>query len=61
MVDARLEEAIIQTKARLVVLDPIQGFLGAGVDTVSYTHLMCIRDRYIRMQSSQRIRSFMEQ
>ena len=26
MVDARLEEAIIQTKARLVVLDPIQGF-----------------------------------
>lgn len=31
MVDARLEEAIIQTKARLVVLDPIQG-LGAGVD-----------------------------
>lgn len=32
MVDERLEEAIIQTKARLVVLDPIQGFLGAGVD-----------------------------
>lgn len=28
----RLEEAIIQTKARLVVLDPIQGFLGADVD-----------------------------
>lgn len=27
-----MEEAIIQTKARLVVLDPIQGFLGAGVD-----------------------------
>ena len=32
MVDARLEEAIIQTKARMVVLDPIQGFLGAEVD-----------------------------
>ena len=32
MVDERLEEAIIQTKARLVVLDPIQSFLGAGVD-----------------------------
>lgn len=32
MMDARLEEAIIQTKARLVVLDPIQGFLGAEVD-----------------------------
>ncbi len=30
--DNRLEEAIIQTKARLVVLDPIQGFLGADVD-----------------------------
>ena len=32
MMDARLEEAIIRTKARLVVLDPIQGFLGAAVD-----------------------------
>ena len=32
MMDARLEEAIIKTKARLVVLDPIQGFLGATVD-----------------------------
>ena len=32
MMDARLEEAIIQTKARLVVLDPIQGFLGTDVD-----------------------------
>ena len=32
MMDARLEEAIIKTKARLVVLDPIQGFLGAAVD-----------------------------
>lgn len=30
MVDARLEEAIIQTKARLVVLDPIQGFQAAA-------------------------------
>lgn len=32
MTDARLEEAIIKTKVRLVVLDPIQGFLGAAVD-----------------------------
>lgn len=32
MMDDRLEEAIIKTKARLVVLDPIQGFLGAAVD-----------------------------
>ena len=32
MADIRLEEAIIQTKARMVVLDPIQGFLGAEVD-----------------------------
>ena len=32
MMDARLEEAIIKTKARLVVLEPIQGFLGAAVD-----------------------------
>lgn len=32
MMDARLEETIIQTKARLVVLDPIQGFLGTDVD-----------------------------
>ena len=32
VLDIRLEEAIMQTKARLVVLDPIQGFLGAEVD-----------------------------
>lgn len=32
MMDARLEEAIIKTKARLVVLDPIQGFPRAAVD-----------------------------
>ena len=30
--DERLETAIRQTGARLVVLDPIQGYLGAGVD-----------------------------
>ena len=32
MVDVRLEEAIMQTKARMAVLDPIQGFLGTDVD-----------------------------
>ena len=32
MLDVRLEDAIMQTKARMVVLDPIQGFLGTDVD-----------------------------
>ncbi|KLU68590.1 MAG: hypothetical protein RHS_5586 [Robinsoniella sp. RHS] len=32
MLDERLEEAIVETNARLIVLDPIQGFLGAEVD-----------------------------
>src|SRR5699024_1635874 len=32
MADVRLEQAIQQTNARLVVLDPIQSFLGAEVD-----------------------------
>ena len=32
MMDDRLEAAIKQTGAKLVVLDPIQGFLGSGVD-----------------------------
>ncbi len=32
MLDIRLEKAIAETSARLVVLDPIQGFLGADVD-----------------------------
>ena len=32
MLDVRLEETIMQTKARMVVLDPIQGFLGTDVD-----------------------------
>ena len=30
--DKRLEEAVIKSKARLVVLDPIQAYLGSGVD-----------------------------
>lgn len=32
MLDERLEQAIQQTNARLVVLDPIQSFLGTEVD-----------------------------
>src|SRR5699024_11901240 len=32
MLDERLEQAIRQTNARLVVLDPIQSYLGAEVD-----------------------------
>ena len=32
MLDERLEQAIVKTKARLVVLDPIQGYIGANVD-----------------------------
>lgn len=32
MMDKRLEEAILKTGARMVVLDPIQGFLGTTVD-----------------------------
>ncbi len=32
LMDERLEEAIVRTSARLVVLDPIQGYLGAEVD-----------------------------
>lgn len=32
MLDMRLEKAISETGARLVVLDPIQGFLGADID-----------------------------
>lgn len=32
MLDKRLEKAVAETKARLVVLDPIQGFLGSNID-----------------------------
>ena len=32
MCDVRLEQAIVETNAKLVVLDPIQGFLGSDVD-----------------------------
>ena len=32
MRDVRLEQAIVETNAKLVVLDPMQGFLGADVD-----------------------------
>ena len=32
MSDERLEEAIIKTKAKLLILDPIQAYLGGGMD-----------------------------
>lgn len=32
MIDERLEEAIVQTRARMLILDPIQAYLGGGMD-----------------------------
>ena len=32
MVDERLEKAIVRTKARMLILDPIQAYLGGGMD-----------------------------
>lgn len=32
MIDERLEEALIRTKARVLILDPIQAYLGGGMD-----------------------------
>ena len=32
MVDERLERAIVQTKARMLILDPIQAYLGGGMN-----------------------------
>ena len=32
MVDERLEKAIVQTKARMLILDPIQAYLGGGMN-----------------------------
>lgn len=32
MIDERLEEALIRTKARMLILDPIQAYLGGGMD-----------------------------
>ena len=32
VIDERLEEAIIQTGARMLILDPIQAYLGGGMD-----------------------------
>lgn len=32
MADERIEAALIQTKARLLILDPIQAYLGGGID-----------------------------
>lgn len=32
MVDERLEKAIVQTKARVLILDPIQAYLGGDMD-----------------------------
>ncbi len=32
LLDRRIEEAIVQTNARLLILDPIQGYLGGRID-----------------------------
>ena len=32
MIDERLEEAVIKTGAKLLILDPIQAYLGGGMD-----------------------------
>lgn len=32
MIDERLEEAVIRTKAKLLILDPIQAYFGGGMD-----------------------------
>ena len=32
MIDERLEEAVIRTRAKLLILDPIQAYLGGGMD-----------------------------
>lgn len=32
MIDERLEEAVIRTKAKILILDPIQAYLGGGMD-----------------------------
>lgn len=32
MIDERLEEAIVRTHAKLLILDPIQAYLGGGMD-----------------------------
>ena len=32
MVDERLEQTLLQTKARMLILDPIQAYLGGGMD-----------------------------
>ncbi len=32
LLDKRIEEAIVQTGARLIILDPIQGYLGGRID-----------------------------
>lgn len=32
MIDERLEEAVIRTDAKLLILDPIQAYLGGGMD-----------------------------
>lgn len=47
--DERLEEAVIQTGARLVVLDPIQGYLGAEVDMHRANEIRPLMSRLAKM------------
>ena len=47
--DERLEEAVVQTEARLVVLDPIQGYLGAEVDMHRANEIRPLMSRLAKM------------
>jgi len=49
IMDERLEEAVVQTGARLVVLDPIQGYLGAEVDMHRANEIRPLMSRLAKM------------
>lgn len=58
MADVRLEEAIVQTKARMVVLDPIQGFLGADVDMHRANEIRPLMKRIAVLSENITVQSF---
>ena len=50
MIDERLEQAVIKTGAKLLILDPIQAYLGSGIcfcqfpnQTLRLFHFICFR------------------
>lgn len=53
LIDNRIEECIIRENAKLLIIDPIQAYLGAGVDMHRANEIRPIMHHYRMLQNAQ--------